>query len=99
MTEEERPKRHRKTQWEDRFLGVLKDSGNVSGAARLAGVARATVYRRYNENKTFADAWDAAVEEAKETLATVIYKAGADGDWRAAAWFLERQDPQRWGGR
>lgn len=35
--------------------------------------------------------------KAKTRALGTIAKAQQDGDWRAAAWYLERTDPQHWG--
>ena len=44
-----------------------------------------------------------AIKKAQAAAAprelTVVNKAGAAGQWQAAAWYLERCDPKHWGRR
>lgn len=87
----------REWDWEYRFLVVLARSDNATAAAREVNVSRSTVYRRRKTNKAFREAWDTARTGALDDLAMVVYKAGIDGDWRAAAWYLSRRDPSKWG--
>jgi hypothetical protein len=53
---------------EKRFLNSLRKYGNVSKAARAAGVGRRTAYEWREEDKAFAAAWDGALEEATDAL-------------------------------
>lgn len=87
----------REWDWEYRFLVILARTDNVTASAQEVEVSTSTVYRRRKTNKAFREAWDAARTGALDDLAMVVYKAGLDGDWRAAAWYLSRRDPSRWG--
>ena len=76
-----------------------------SRAAALAGLSAGTLLAwerlglegdtRYTE---LAEALARADVAAEETLLKVIRDAAVDdGDWKAAAWVLERRFPQAWG--
>lgn len=60
--------------WEERFLELYRASGNVSVAARGAGVVRTTVYERRKSSKQFAGIMDTAREEAIERLEAEAWK-------------------------
>lgn len=50
------------------FLEVLRQTGNVSRAAREAGLSSSTVYAHRAKQPKFARDWDAAVAEALDNL-------------------------------
>jgi len=54
-----------------------------------------------NPNETqfleFLEAVEKSRSNAQVRAVGLIQKAAIDGTWQAAAWFLERSDPQRWG--
>lgn len=52
---------------------------------------RETPYRE------FLEAVESARAQAEIRSVALIQKAAQDGTWQAAAWFLERSHPQRWG--
>lgn len=56
----------------------------------------------YGSDQVYVDFYRAirAAEAAAEALRiSQIQRAGADGCWQAAAWWLERMFPERWGKR
>ena len=52
----------------DRFLRILRETLNVSEAAKGAGFHRITFYRHRESDPEFAKAWDDACEEAYDEL-------------------------------
>jgi len=52
----------------DAFLAPLRETGNISAAARSARITRASAYQRRKEDGEFSDAWDDAIEEAVDAL-------------------------------
>ena len=55
--------------WRDVFIERLKATGNITLAARGAGVSRQEVYKARNRNKTFRRQWEEALEDAVDLLA------------------------------
>jgi len=55
------------------FLSALRDSANVSEAARAAGLGRQTVYEWRADDQDFAAAWDEAAEAALDDLEKVAW--------------------------
>jgi hypothetical protein len=53
---------------QDRFLEGLRGSKSVSGAAKYAGVSRATVYRWREDDPAFAQDWDDAYNTGTDVL-------------------------------
>jgi len=62
---------------------------------------RLTAGEKPNKNETifaeFVDAVEKARASAEVRSVVLINKAANEGTWQAAAWFLERSHPQRWG--
>src|SRR5437016_3599185 len=54
------------TEWREDFLAGFRESGNVSGACRMAGVGRRTAYEWRERSAKFAAEWDEAEREAVE---------------------------------
>ena len=54
--------------WRGAFIERLRATGNVTLAARGAGVSRQEVYKARNRNKTFRRLWNEALEEAVDLL-------------------------------
>lgn len=82
----------------------IKAGNYIETAARLVGVSKRSVFTwlekgdgqkrgRYAE---FSRAVRGAMAEAEARLILLIDKS-ANTDWKAAAWRLERQYPDRWG--
>jgi hypothetical protein len=53
---------------EERFFSVLRESGNIAGSARAAGVSREAVWKRRREWPAFARRMEEVLEEAAITL-------------------------------
>lgn len=68
------PKRRRAA-----FLQVLAATGNVSAAARAAGLARWRLYARRQKDPEFAAAWRDAEEEAVDLLEAEARRRAVDG--------------------
>lgn len=47
----------------------------------------------------FANAVDNARASAEIRMLSVVQREAMDGTWQAAAWYLERSSPQKWGRR
>jgi len=77
------------------FINHLIETANVSSGAKLAGVARKTVYKfKDARNDTgdllhpeFAEAWDEAVEEGTDNLVEEARRRAKDGIEKPVGWY------------
>ena len=65
--------------WPSRFLAVLRETGNVSAAARQAGTSRSVCYRHRLRHAGFAAAWEDPLEEASDRLEMEAFRRAVDG--------------------
>lgn len=61
------------------FLETLAATGNVSAAARAAGIARSTCYRIRRADPDLAEAWTDAIEEAVDVLEAEARRRALEG--------------------
>lgn len=90
----------------ERVAAVVR-AGNSLLAATAVGIGERTLYRWLARGvrggaanapyRAFGTAVERARAEAEVILVARMSKAAAAGSWRAAAWLLERQYPDRWG--
>lgn len=64
---------------EETFLVVLRETDNVTEAARTAGVPRRTAYEWREADPDFAARWDEAVEEALDAMEREVRRRGLEG--------------------
>lgn len=89
-----------------RIVDAIRAGNYVETAAEYAGIGKTTFYRWMEQGekasrgiyRDFRDAVMRARAEAEARNIALIQKAAPD-DWRAAAWWLERAFPDRWGSR
>lgn len=62
------------------FLDHLRKTANVSESARVAVVARRTIYDWRDADQVFAEAWDDAVDEATDALEAEARRRAIEGD-------------------
>lgn len=92
---------------QDRILAALRAGNYMETAARYAGIDESTLHRwiaRGNDTDDepyhqFCKAVEKARAEAEVRNVHLIQGAAQGGTWQAAAWFLERSFPGRWGRR
>lgn len=108
-TEKPKAKPGRKTKLtperQTKILNAIRAGAYMETAAAASGIDRITLHlwlKRGNaEPESIYGAFVDAVHEAQASAelrdVLTLSKAAADGDWRAAAWRLERKFPKRWG--
>lgn len=90
---------------QQKILNAIRAGAYLETAAAAAGINKVTLHRWLRRGERYPDTIYSAFSEAvHEALAQAelrdvltISKAAGDGDWRAAAWRLERKYPKRWG--
>lgn len=75
---------------------VLSSGATVKDACAYVGITTETFYQWCNKYPDFSDTMQKARATAKVASVAVIRQA-AKSNWQAAAWFLERSDPESWG--
>ncbi len=92
-----------------RLTDLIKAGNYIETACCAVGLGHSTYYmwkergdkERLEGKKTiyteFLDTVQRAESEAEALSITTITKAEQEGDWKAAAWKLERKNPDKWG--
>src|SRR5665811_2371089 len=88
----------------EKLIEALRSGSYRIDACRTAGIHYNTLLawekkgedEQSGENVEFLDALRKAEAEAVITNVEVITRAAQDGDWKAAAWFLEHKYPDKW---
>ena len=65
--------------WQAAFLVSLRQTGNVSAAARAAGTCRSRCYEARQRDRGFAAAWADALEEAADRLEMEAFRRAVEG--------------------
>lgn len=65
--------------WQEGFLTHLRETGNVSAAARAAGTCRSRCYEWRRRDRGFAAAWADALEEAADRLEMEAFRRAVTG--------------------
>ena len=82
------------------IVAYISAGGSQRLAAKFVGYSPSTIRNEANRNPEFMDSLTRAEAECALVLLktiTTAATAGADGDWLAAAWLLERKFPQDFG--
>lgn len=61
------------------FIAELRKRGNVTDAAKKAGIGRSTAYEWREAEPEFAAAWDEAVEHAIDTMESEAWRRAVEG--------------------
>ena len=85
----------------------IRRGNRQEAAAGAAGIDRVTFWRWMKKGeeansgifRNFCNAVKKAEEEAETLYVERIATAAAQGNWTAAAWWLERKMPEAWGKR
>lgn len=82
----------------ERILDALRAGNYLETAARYAGVSYDTLNEWRKRFPEFSEAVEKARADAEARNVAVLQQA-ARTKWQAAAWWLERSFPGRWGRR
>lgn len=83
-----------------RVVEQLRATGDLQTALASVGVCRRTFQRWMRRDDPGARDFRARVEQARaqvEASNVLSITRASRADWRAAAWMLEHEFPQRWG--
>ena len=80
--------------WATDMVLLLSKGVSISEACSLLGVSRATYYRRYHNDEIFRHQINRARQSVSAELLSVVRRSG---EWRAAAWILEKRYPSDYG--
>lgn len=83
-----------KKDWPEKFLKALTTSLGVSGAAKSAGIDRATAYRRRHADPAFAAAWDDALQQCVDNLEQVAADRARSGSDVLLIFLLKAHRPK-----
>jgi hypothetical protein len=78
------------------FIEALRETCNVSHAARVAGVGRRTVYDWRDTDPEFAAEWAEAEEEAVDKLEQVARERAIDGSDKMMEILLKAHRPDKY---
>jgi hypothetical protein len=91
---------------QDRILQAVQAGNYLDTAAQFAGIDGSTMRRWLQKGegegaaepyRTFHTALKSARASAEVRSVALIQTAASNGTWQAAAWYLERSYPDRWG--
>ena len=89
------------------LMRALKAGNTKKDACNLASISEQTFYRWLREGEDapkdsqayqFCESVKKSISEARNRNVVFIQKH-ASNNWQAAAWYLERSDPEHWGKR
>ena len=88
----------KKADW-DRWLTVFRNSANVRVACEAVGVTRDAAYGRRRTHPTFRAAWDAAEQDAVDTLEAAAWKRARDTSDKLLMFLLQAHRPEKYAAR
>jgi hypothetical protein len=94
-----RPEVYKPAPWEKVFLEIYAESGNVSMAAKAAGVHRATVYEWKKYFPEFADKMEDSRQEAIGVLVGEAFKRAKESSDTLLIFLLKNLEPETFGDR
>lgn len=90
----------------ENIANALKAGNYIETACHHAGISTTTYYRWLQEadqpdasdlHRELRDTVEKARADAEIRNVALIQKAAQTGTWQAAAWWLERSHPKKWG--
>ena len=68
-----------RSEWKQKFIAALGTSGNITTAAKSAGIARTYPYEVRSSDADFAQEWDSAMEEAADLIEAEARRRAVEG--------------------
>jgi predicted DNA-binding transcriptional regulator AlpA len=92
---------------QSKIVKAIRAGNYIETAAAYAGISKTTLYKWMQKGSrkeapryaAFVNAVERALAESEVRDVMTIGTAAERGDWRAAAWRLERKNYERWGKR
>lgn len=69
----------RRRDWRTIFINTLREGGNIRAACAKAKINRTTAYRERKANGAFNELWDAALEDAGDSLEAEAWRRAVKG--------------------
>lgn len=88
-----RARRPRRSEWEPRFFGALRNSGNVRAACLAAGVTRSAAYKARATSALFRAAWTEALEDGVDVLEAEARRRAMSGSDQLLMFLLKAHRP------
>ena len=88
------PERYQPVSWEERFLSLYAQTGNVTASARACGITKHPVYKRRTAEPEFARRMDEARELAIEALEAEARRRALDGSDVLLIFLLKALKPE-----
>jgi hypothetical protein len=73
------PTRKRRHDWKPAFLDAFAKTGNVSEAAKTAGISRQHAYYARDSDPDYAKAWDDAEQQSHDALEREAFRRAHEG--------------------
>lgn len=83
-------------EWFPRFLAVLRNTANVRAACEAAKIDRRTAYRNRDENPSFKERWDEAIEDACDSLEAAAWLRAKRNDSTLMIFLLKAHRPGKY---
>ncbi|GBC94467.1 hypothetical protein HRbin16_00248 [bacterium HR16] len=81
--------------WKQTFLAALSRGCTVSLSAKLAGVSRQAAYKARARSRTFADAWQDALESGTDVLEDEAVRRALAGSDTLLMFLLKARRPEK----
>ena len=88
--------KHRPVNWEKAYLIALAKCGNVTQAAEIAGISRATVRERYDTSPEFRKACDDAIDQGIDILEAEARRRALAGSDLLLIFLLKANRPDKY---
>lgn len=88
-------KRMPRNLWKTKFLTKLRESACVRDSCEAVGIDRTTAYKARERDQAFAAAWDAALEDACDSLESALRKRAINHSDLGAIFLLKAHRPEK----